>query len=302
MRLSTSFAQQQAIETIHERQTQMLRTQEQIATGRRLTTPSEDPVAAAEAERLRSRESRLSVEMRTVSYARHLLSGAETALGDATDVLNAARDTLLAAGNGAVAPADRAKYGAQLREMREQLLMVANRSDGADGYVFGGQGGTVPPIDPAGTAYAPLAGVQELGNEVTNPVTLDGRENFIAIRTATGTESIFARLDVAIAALEDGTLAQTDLASTVNGVIDSVDRATARLSTTRTIVGERLRGIDAHELALENGSIEAQTRLSSLVDLDFARGVSALVQHQTSYEAALKSYAQIARLSLFDYV
>jgi len=302
MRLSTSFAQQAAIDNIHERQTQMLRTQEQIATGRRLTTPSEDPVAAAEAERLRSRDSRLSVEMRTVSYARHLLSGAESALGDANDLLNAARDALLAAGNGAVAPADRATYAAQLREMREQLLLVANRRDGADGFVFGGQGGTVAPIDPTGTTYAPLAGAQQLGHDVTRPVSLDGRENFTEIRTATGTESIFVRLDVAIAALQDEALAQTDLAATVTGVIDSVDRAAARLSTTRTIVGERLRGLDAHEAALENGSIEAQTRLSSLVDLDFARGVSALLQHQTSYEAALKSYAQIARLSLFDYV
>jgi len=302
MRLGTSFAQQQAVESIQERQSQLLRAQEQVATGRRINSPSDDPVSAAEAERLRSRESRLAVELRTLSHARHLLSGAESALGDATSVLGAMRETLLAASNGAVDPADRGHYATQLREMREQLLSVANRSDGLGGFVFGGQGGVVPPIDAAGTAYAPLAGTQTLGQEVASPVTLDGRENFTAIRTPAGTESIFARLDAAVAALREPALAQTDLAATLRGVLDSIDRATDRLSTTRTVVGERLRGLDAHEQALQNGSIEAQSRLSSLVDLDFARGVSALVQHQTSYEAALKSYAQVARLSLFDYV
>jgi flagellar hook-associated protein 3 FlgL len=68
------------------------------------------------------------------------------------------------------------------------------------------------------------------------------------------------------------------------------------------MVGERLKAIDAHEQALETGSIENQTRLSQLVDVDFARAISDMSQHQTALEAAMKSYAQISKMSLFDYV
>jgi flagellar hook-associated protein 3 FlgL len=137
---------------------------------------------------------------------------------------------------------------------------------------------------------------------MSNPVSFDGRENFVAIRTPTGTESIFARLDAAIAVLEDPAAPAATVGETVRGVVDSVDRAMERLSTTRTRVGERLRAIDVHVEALERGSIAAQARLSDLVDVDMVRGLSTLAQQQQGYEAALQSYAKIARLSLFDYV
>lgn len=302
MRISTAYAQQLAIEGLQERQSQLQRAQEQLSSGRRVNTPSDDPVAAAEAERLRSREARIESERRTASHARHLLSGAENALGDATDVLQSARDALVASANGSLSASDRAKFATELRAHREHLLSVANRADGADGYVFGGQSASVVPFDTAGTTYAPIGGTQEVGVGQVNPVRLDGRENFSSIRTPAGSENIFLRLDAAIAALDDASLPQSAVAQTTSGVIDSIDRAVERLSQTRTLVGERLRAIDMHEQALESGSIEAQTRLSDLVDLDFTRGVAALVQHQTSYDAALRSYAQIARMTLFDYV
>lgn len=302
MRISTSFAQQIAIDGLQDRQAQLLRAQDQLSSGKRINTPSDDPVAAAEAERLRSREARIDAERRTASHARHLLSNAENALGDATDVLQAARDVLVASANGSLNASDRAKFATELRAHREQLLAVANRGDGADGYVFGGQSVSVVPFDATGTTYAPVGGAQVVGAQQPNPVSLDGRENFAAIPNGTGTENVFVRLDAAIAALEDTTLSQAAVAQATGGVIESIDRGIERLGQTRTLVGERLRAIDLHEQALESGSIEAQTRLSELVDLDFARGVAALVQHQTSYDAALKSYAQIARMTLFDYV
>ena len=304
MRISTAYAQQLAIEGLQERQSQLLRAQEQLAGGRRVGVPSDDPVAAAEAERLRSREARIESERRAASHAKHLLSGAENALTDATGVLQAARDALLASANGSLAPTDRAKFAIELRGLREQLLSVANRADGADGYVFCGQSASVVPFDASGTTYAPVGGTQVVGVEQVNPVRLDGRENFSAIRSGTGsgTENIFVQLDAAIAALENPALTQSTVAQTTGEVIGSIDRATERLAQTRTLVGERLRAIDMHEQALESGSIEAQARMSELVDLDFTRGVAAIVQHQTTYDAALRSYAQIARMTLFDYV
>jgi flagellar hook-associated protein 3 FlgL len=163
-------------------------------------------------------------------------------------------------------------------------------------------GGVHEYLQCARTAYAPQAGTIEVGTEMSNPVSFDGRENFVAIRTAAGTESIFARLDAAIAVLEDPAAPAATVGETVRGVVDSVDRAMERLSTTRTRVGERLRAIDVHVEALERGSIAAQARLSDLVDVDMVRGLSTLAQQQQGYEAALQSYAKIARLSLFDYV
>lgn len=302
MRIGTAFAQQIAIDGIGERQARLLEGQEQLSSGKRISRPSDDPLAAAEAERIRSRESRIEAEKRTTLFARQMLSNAESTLGDADTLLQSARESLLGANNPTLGPGDRGIFAAQLRQTREQLLAVANRGDGAGGFVFGGQGTPGAPIGTDGTTYAPQAGTQQLGQEMVSSVSLDGRQNFTAVRTATGTESVFAGLDAAIAALEAPGNTAAGVGPTVRGVIDTVDRTMERLGVTRTMVGERLRALDAHEQALESGSIELQARLSELVDLDFAKGVSTMLQNQTTLEAAMKSYAQIARLTLFDYI
>jgi flagellar hook-associated protein 3 FlgL len=302
MRIATAYAQQIAIDGITERQSQLLDTQNQLSSGRRVNSPSDDPAAAAEAERLRSREARLGSEQRAIEQARQMLGSADGALGDATDLMQSARESLLAAGNATTGAADRAKYAEQLRQVREQLLSVANRGDGAGGFVFGGQGAVAAPIDSSGTVYTPVAGMQTVGQDMVNPVSLDGRENFTAIRTATGTESIFAQLDAAIATLSDATATVAVSTGAANTALSAVDRALDRFSFTRTMVGERLKAIDAHEQAITTGSIDNQARLADLVDVDFAKTISAMTQHQTALEAAMKSYATISKMSLFDYV
>lgn len=302
MRIGTAYSQQLAIEGITERQSRLVSTQAQIATGRRVVAPSDDPVAAAEAERLRSSEARIESEKRTAGVARQMLSSADNALGDANDVLQSAREALLAAGTATSGSSDRARYAEALKQARDQLLSIANRSNGAGGYVFGGQGTQVAPISSSGTTYSPASGTITVGLDQTQPISLDGQENFTAIRTATGTESIFSRLDSVIAVLTDPASTAAQAQTAASGTVDAVDRAMDRLSSTRTMVGERLKAIDAHEQALETGSIENQSRLSELVDVDFAKAISDLSQHQTAFDAALKSYSQIARLSLFAYV
>jgi flagellar hook-associated protein 3 FlgL len=302
MRIATAYAQQLAVDGIAERQSKLIEAQQQLASGKRVSKPSDDPMAAAQAEKLRSREARIEAEQRAATHARQMLSSADGALDDATELLQVARETLLAASNATGTPQDRAMQAEQLRQIRGQLLAVANRGDGTGGYVFGGQGALAAPVDPSGTAYLAQAGTQVVGQQQPNPVSLDGRENFVAIRTPTGTESIFERLDTAIATLSNPATTPAAAVAAAGTAISSVDRAIDRFGVTRAVVGERLRALDAHEQALTNGSIENQSRLSDLVDVDFARGASNMIQQQTSLEAALKSYAQVARMTLFDYV
>jgi flagellar hook-associated protein 3 FlgL len=302
MRISTSYAQTQAIEDLNQRQVKVAEAQAQIGSGQRVNRPSDDPMAAAEAERLRSKQARIESEKRAVAYVKEMLAGAETALGDAINLLQLGREQLLSAGNATASREDRLAQAMGLRQVREQLLTVANRGDPRGGYVFGGQGTVEAPVDAAGTGYGPHAGSVMVGHQLVQPVSFDGRENFTAIATPSGPESIFSQIDAVIATLENPLVSNPNAQAFARDALAGVDRAMERIGLTRTMVGERLRGIDAHEQALEGGSIEAQTRLSNLVDLDLGQAISGLVRQQTTLEAAMKSYAQIARLSLFEYV
>lgn len=302
MRIATAYAAKAAVDGINERQAQLAKAQSRVSSGLKVERPSDDPAAAAEAERIRSRDARMGTELRVIGQARQMLSGADTAIADANDVLQSARDTLLKAGNGAASASDRQSLSMALQQMRDQLLGIANRGDGVGGYVFGGQGSGAAPFTGNGLTYAAPAGTTLLGQEMASEVAVDGRASLAAVQGPGGPENTFAKLDAAITALSDGSLTQAGAAATALATVDSVDRTLAALSTARTRVGERLNALEMHEKALESGRIDAVGRLSDLVDVDFAQAISQLAQGSTASEAAMKSYAQIARLSLFSYI
>ena len=64
----------------------------------------------------------------------------ESALGDAGELMQQARELIVSAGNGSYSDAERAQIGQRIRGLRDQLFALANRADGAGGYLFGGQG------------------------------------------------------------------------------------------------------------------------------------------------------------------
>jgi flagellar hook-associated protein 3 FlgL len=302
MRIATGYAQKVALDGITDRQAALIKSQEQLSSGKRINRPSDDPAAAAEAEKVRSHQARMDAEKRAVGYAQQQLSNADSTIGDATSLLQTARETLLRAANATNNTSDRFTLGANLSAIREQLLAVANRSDGTGGFVFGGQGATSAPIAPDGTTYNAQPGTVQVGQELSSPVSLDGRANFTASPTATGTESIFAQLDAAIAVFKDPNATAASAAAIAQTTLGSVDRSIDRLSVTRATVGERLNAIDIHLRDLQNGTIDNAARMSNLVDVDFAAAISNMSQNQTTVEAALKSYSSIAKMSLFNYL
>ncbi|HLT25343.1 MAG TPA: flagellar hook-associated protein FlgL [Zeimonas sp.] len=304
-RIPTLFAHQRALDALAQRRSALVNDQLQMSTGRRVNDPSDDPLAAAQAERLRSQLMRISIENRMIGFARQVLSTAEATLGQVGDALQFARESLVSAGNGAMTPEDRALIAKELQGIREQLVSLANRRDGTGGYVFGGQGTTTAPFDPvsgepllAPGAAGPHPGEQHTGLDRLYATTQDGRTIFV---DAGSGQTIFAALDEAIEGLEQGVTGGA-LDTLLAAGIDAIDATHERVLMARTRAGEQLRSIDAQESALAGGDLDARERLSALVDLDYAAAISSFQNNRTALEAAMTTYAQIARMSLFDYL
>lgn len=302
MRIATGYAQKVALDGITDRQAALIKSQEQLSSGKRINRPSDDPAAAAEAEKVRSRQARMDAEKRAVGYAQQQLSNADNTIGDATSLLQNAREILLRGANSTNNNSDRFTVGNNLSAIRDQLLSVVNRSDGTGGFVFGGQGANSAPIASDGTTYNAQPGTVQVGQELSSPVSLDGRANFTASPTGTGTESIFAQLDAAIAVFKDPAATAASAAAIAQTTLGGVDRSIDRLGVTRATVGERLNAVETHLKDLENGTIDNATRMSALVDVDFAAAISNMAQNQTTVEAALKSYSTISKMSLFNFL
>jgi len=179
MRIATSYSASRALEGIQERQFEQGRLQDQIATGLRIRTPGDDPLAAAQAEMARSRLSHNAQEKRAIQLGNALLSSADAAFADGIDELQVARDTLVAAANGSYGPSERKILAEQLRGVRISLLEVANSRDSAGGYVFSAQGSAGKPFpDGVVPVLEAIPGEQRIGGQGGYMASLDGQAWF----------------------------------------------------------------------------------------------------------------------------
>jgi flagellar hook-associated protein 3 FlgL len=146
VRIGTAYLFQATTRGMLNNQADLLRTQQQLSTGRRLLVPSDDPGAAGQAHAVRADEALAAQLAASRSTARSALELAEGRLGAASGLLSSARSLIVAAGNGALAPADRQSIALELRSLYDELLGMANSRDGEGRYLFAGYQDTAQPF------------------------------------------------------------------------------------------------------------------------------------------------------------
>ncbi|HEU0188213.1 MAG TPA: flagellar hook-associated protein FlgL [Gallionellaceae bacterium] len=173
MRISTSAIYDANVSILNQQQSRLLHTQEQLATGRRMLTPSDDPIASARALDV-SQADALNTQYDTNrNVARSNYSLADGNMQSVVDLLQYVRERAVQAG-GAISAANRQAIGADLAIRMDELKGLANTTDGQGNYLFSGyQGKTVPFV---GTA----AGVQYQGDDGQRMVQVSGSRQLAA--------------------------------------------------------------------------------------------------------------------------
>lgn len=138
MRLSTSWMQQTAINSILNNQSAMAQTQAQLSSGKRILNASDDPVAAAQVLGLQQVEDANQQYQRNIDSATAQLGLEGNALTQVTNILQSARSLALEGNNATESPSDRAAIATQLQQMFSQLVQTANSTDGQGNALFAG--------------------------------------------------------------------------------------------------------------------------------------------------------------------
>jgi len=187
-RISTANAYESAIDNLMLRQENLSTSQMQLTSGKRVNVASDDPTAAARAERARALEARTTASERAVDASTNAMTMTESALGDANELMQQARELVVQAGNASYGDSERKSIAEQIRAVRDQLLSVANRPDGNGGYVFSGQGsGAAPFVDqPGGVAFIGLGGNVSAAADEQLPLTLDGGSVWLQANSGNG--------------------------------------------------------------------------------------------------------------------
>ena len=407
MRITTASSYATTISNLQLRQQDLSDAQTRLSSGKRVLKPSDDPAAAARVERALDAESRSAASQRSVDASKALVSQTESALGDANELLSQVREAVIAAGNGSYTDVERTIQANKIQGLRDQLFQVANRSDGAGSYLFGGQGSNQPPFvdTPGGVVFRGVAGQTLTDADTALPLSSDGQAAWLSSRTGNGvfvtraagnnvtnqpvkgawvdagsvndpaqlfpvpdtgyrirftsataytvesfplatpnvattestgtlssgraidlhgtsvniagapvagdqfeitpstpTLSVFAALDQAVAQLKQPGLTGSQVAQGTSDALRNVDASLGPLSTARSVAGDVLNRIDGVTSRLADQKLDAQTQRSNAEDLDMVQALSDFQNKQTGYDAALKSYSAVQKLSLFQYV
>ena len=156
MRVSTSQIYNIANIGMAKAQAAVTRTDEQIASGKRLLSPADDPVAATTILQITQELSRIEQFNKNITIAENNLNLEEVALDSVTNLIHRMKEIAVAAGNTAVlTPDDYEAYATEIDSRIEELLNLQNTRSSSGQYIFAGyQGGTQPFTSDGGGNYS----------------------------------------------------------------------------------------------------------------------------------------------------
>lgn len=301
MRVSTSMIYDQGVIALQKQSAALLHTGQQIATGRKILTPSDDPVGSARALDVSQSKSVNQQFITNQGYAEDALKLVEGQLDGAGEIIQYARGRVLAAGNPALSPADRQSIATDLRSQFDAMLAIANTRDANGDYLFAGYRSNTPPFektDLAGTPGTEYKGDQgsrtmQVSSSRFMPVSFGGEVAF-----GSEGDGVFKVLGDFITALETG----SDVPGAVSTALGGLDESLDRVLTTRAQIGSQLVEVEQLGFIGSDLDLQYQTTLSDLQDLDYNEAFSRLTQQRTFLEAAQQSFLKTTGLSLFNYL
>lgn len=183
-RLGTANMYDRTISNISKQQAELASQMEHASAGKRVLRASDDPVAAAQAERARTRLTRMETDQRMLDAQTATIKYGESTLGEINGAVQEFRSLLVQAGNGTYNQTQRDTLVEQLTSLRDQILKYSNRTDSNGLPLFRG-------LDTESSMPFPNGGQgiqsgQPNSNEYTITNSLDGALAFFSGKTGNG--------------------------------------------------------------------------------------------------------------------
>jgi flagellar hook-associated protein 3 FlgL len=264
--------------------------QHQLASGKRVSRPSDDPVAIVHSLRLRSDLGDIEQFAKNVDHALSWLNLTDTALSQAGDILQRARELAVYGANGTLPQESRNALAEEVRQLFDQLVQVGNTTY-AGQYIFAGTETKTAPFKPDGT-FIGNAGAKEteIGTNQKLQYNLTGDAVFKQ-------PDAFQALTDLITHLETGA---TDQISSAD--IAAIDQAIDHLLAVRAEVGARVNRLEMTKSRLDDANINFTDLLAKVEDVDVAQTIMELKNQENVYRAALATGARIIQPTLVDFL
>lgn len=250
---------------------------QQSSSGKRVSAPSDDAIAAAEDSRIQASLSQTKSYRDTVSFAQGDLELAESSLDSAGQVMQRALELAMNGSNGSTSPDEYQALAAEATQLIGSMTSIGN-AKGSQGYLFGGTKIDIKPFDDTG-AFAGNEEVRQINIDGGSPttVTVNGANAFAK---SNGRNVIQDLRDLSQALASGDSGAVRDL---LGGLQDSH----SQIVQERANAGLMLDRLSLTDSFLSQKSIDLTTRSSKLTDADPVETLSTLSQLQTTIQQAV---------------
>ncbi len=296
MRVTNAASAAQQIANIQASSSRLSSLENQLSSGNRITTASDDPTGTVTAMELNSQISRNGTYSAASTDALSRLSTQDSAYSQSITVLQNARTLVLQALNTGTQTSSSAQaLGTQLTGLRSTLLSIANTTyDGQP--VFGGTTSETAAYDSSGTYVGSSSAMtRTVADSTSVAVTAVGSQVF-----GSGSSDIFATLQSAATTLSGTTSSSSPTLS--SDVLSSIDDAINRLSVAQTSEGSTYQQIQTLATVRTASTTAATSQLSSIQQTDIAQVAVQTQSANLAYQAALQTTAMTGHLSLLNFL
>ena len=295
VRVTQSMMNTQMMRNLNSSMVRMDNLQNQLATGRKINKPSDDPVGISFAMRYRTEYTANEQFESNVDAALSWLDYSDTMLNQAGNVLHRVRELSVQAANGTNPDTAFDAIQIEISQLKDQMIEIVNSQFNGK-YVFNGQVTDVPPYDKA----APHESVSDegtvlfdIGPGVSIGVNVTGNK---IIGMPEDDDNLFKVFDSIIAGLEEHD------ENLVGEALADLDTRMDRFLELRADVGARSNRIVLAQDRLKDIGINLQTMQTKTEDADMAVVITNLKMSENVYQASLATGSRLIQQSLIDFL
>jgi len=266
--------------------------QEQIASGRRLHRPEQDPLGSGQVSTLSASISALGQYEESSRFGTDMLSAQDEALDEAQQLLVRAEEIATQQASDLLGPAERAAAREEVHGLLQGVTVIAN-SELAGRRLFAGLalGAAAPFADPDSAGYSAATAYGGSTHEVEIKI---GADPIDRVRISTRGDQVFGDALTALEALETALASGGSVPATLAGLAQGRET----LAGERASVGARQTELLARTSQVGGLTLNAETALSRVRDADQVTVVSELVNVQTALQALLAAGSRVVQTNL----
>ncbi|AZR73901.1 hypothetical protein BBF96_11175 [Anoxybacter fermentans] len=289
MRLTNSLIVNNLMKDLNNNLKKLDRLNYQLATGKKINTPSDDPISALRSMQYQTILKQNEQYIENIDQAMDWIDTSEMALNEMNSVLQRARELAIYGANETLDQSQRDAIREEIIQLAEHLVQIANTSIGGR-FIFSGHKTTTKPYTDYTTPYQ--GDSEYLSVEISKNIEIE-----YSVPGNVIFDKAFEALRDMINDLSTG---NTNNLSSVT--LQKLDDAINNCLSFRANLGSKLKRLELARHRFEDVNIKHTQLLSEIEDVDIAETIMNLRMQENVYRASLAAGARIIQPSLVDFI